>query len=296
MLEPQRDQAEGLRRLFSRRSAHVVTVASGSNGVGATGTVVNLAGALAARGHRILAIDENYGPGNLAGSLGLRARRDLNDVVAGECGVEDALLAAPGDITVLPAAAGVRGLSRLDATGQARLAAALTRLGERFDILLIDARSGTVGGLTSLGHAVQDTIVVCSTASAAITESYALIKRLHGLTGARRYRLLLNRVADDGAARLIFDNLERVSRRHLGTPLEFLGQVPRDERTRRAAEMMQPVVTAFPASPAAAAFRRSAEAVAGWPADREGQGSLEGFLQRLFTMAPGGLAMNGVAA
>ena len=60
--------------------------------------------------------------------------------------------------------------------------------------------------------------------------------------------------------------------------------------------MMQPVVTAFPASPAAAAFRRSAEAVAGWPIDREGQGGFEGFVQRLFAMTPGGLAMDGVAA
>jgi flagellar biosynthesis protein FlhG len=138
-------------------------------------------------------------------------------------------------------------------------------------------------------------VVVCSAASAAITESYALIKRLHGLTGTRRYRLLLNRVADEGAAHQIFDNLERVSRRHLGTPLELLGYVPRDERTRRAAEMMQPVVTAFPAAPAAAAFRRSAEAVAGWPADREGPGSLEGFLQRLFTAAPGELPLGAAA-
>jgi flagellar biosynthesis protein FlhG len=294
MLDPHRDQAEGLRRLFSRRRTHVVTVASGCNGVGATGTVVNLAGALAARGHRILAIDENYGPDNVAGSLGLHARRDLNDVVAGECALEDALLVAPGDITVLPAAAGVRGLPRLNSAGQARLTAALTRLGERFDTLLIDARSGTVGGLSSLGHAVQDTVVVCSTASAAITESYALIKRLHGLRGMRCYRLLLNRVADEGAARQIFDNLERVSRRHLGTPLELLGYVPRDERTRRATEMKQPVVTAFPAAPAAAAFRRSAEAVAGWPSDREGQGSLEGLPQRLFTA--GGFPMGAISA
>src|SRR5262245_303008 len=102
MLDPHRDQAEGLRRLFSRRGGHarVVTVASGCNGVGATGTVVNLAGALAARGHRILAIDENYGADNVAGSLGLYPRRDLHDVLAGECALEDALLTGPCDITV----------------------------------------------------------------------------------------------------------------------------------------------------------------------------------------------------
>jgi len=286
MLDPHRDQAEGLRRLFSRRRARVVTVASGCDGAGATGTVVNLAAALAARGHRIVAIDENYGPGNVVASLGLHARRDLHGAITGQYGLEDALLAGPGDIAVLPAAAGVRALGRLDSIQQARLKAALAWLGERFDVVLIDARCGTVGGLSSLGHAVQDTVVVCSGAGAAITESYALIKQLHGLTGARRYRLLLNRVADEGAARLIFDNLERVSRRHLGAPLEFLGHVPRDERTRRAAELKQPVVAAFPAAPAAAAFRRSAEAVAGWPADREGQSGLDGLVQRLFTAAP----------
>src|SRR5262245_7183604 len=149
MLDQRRDQAEGLRRLFGRRRTHVVTVAAGCRGVGATGSVINLAAALAARGHRTLAIDENYGPGNLAGSLGLDARRDLGDVLAGACALEDAVLAGPCDIAVLPAAAGARGLARLNPADRSRLKAALTRLGERFDVVLIDGRAGTVGGLSS---------------------------------------------------------------------------------------------------------------------------------------------------
>ena len=287
MLDACRDQAEGLRRLFDRRHAHVVTVAAGFPGVGVTATVINLAAALAALGHRTLAIDENRGPANVCGTLGLAARRDLLDVVSGECSLDDALVAGPGELAVLPAARAAGAPSAR--TGS--LAAAFRRVNERFDIVLIDARSAASGGLSALCAAVQDTVVICSGAGAAITRSYALIKRLHGAKRGRRYRVLMNRVLDANTARLVFGNLERVSRRHLDTPLEFLGHVPHDERARLAEEMMQPVVTAFPAGPAAAAFRASAEAVAGWPVGRHGQCGGDGLLERLFGAGPGELTM-----
>jgi hypothetical protein len=60
---------------------------------------------------------------------------------------------------------------------------------------------------------------------------------------------------------------------------------------------MQPVVTAFPAAPAAAAFRRSAEAVAGWPAERGRTGRRRrAFLQRLFAGMPEPLSTEAISA
>src|SRR5262249_59697460 len=96
-----------------------------------------------------------------------------------------------------------------------------------------------------------------------------------------------NRVPDAGAAQLIFSNLERVSRRHVGAPLEFLGYVPRDERLERAARLLQPVVTAFPAAPAAAAFRASSPALVQTP--HAGQRGRDGLLKRLIAAVPGEL-------
>jgi flagellar biosynthesis protein FlhG len=78
-----RDQADGLRRLLAKDFLRIVTVTSGRNRVGKTSAVINLAAALARAGRDVLVIDENTNANNLSGSLGLRARYDLLDVIRG---------------------------------------------------------------------------------------------------------------------------------------------------------------------------------------------------------------------
>ena len=90
MADFQRDQAEGLRRLLDREHLRVTTVTSGSHGVGKTSVVINVAAEFAARGHRVLVIDENYGPANVSGLLGVRSRFDFNHVMRRSCTLEDA--------------------------------------------------------------------------------------------------------------------------------------------------------------------------------------------------------------
>ena len=95
MADFQRDQAEGLRRLLDREHLRVTTVTSGSHGVGKTSVVINVAAEFAARGHRVLVIDENYGPANVSGLLGVRSRFDFNHVMRRSCTLEDALIEGP---------------------------------------------------------------------------------------------------------------------------------------------------------------------------------------------------------
>ena len=286
------DQAEGLRRLLARGGVRMMTIASGSQGVGRTSTVINVAAGLADRGERVLVIDENYGPANVAGLLGVRARFDLHDVIRQDCSLEEALLEAPGGITVLPAARGVRSLPTLRQLEQERLIAGFGRLDDRFDAVLVDTRCNSVNP-GFFGEVVDDTIVVSSAAAPAITESYSLIKRMDRHRGRRRIHLLLNRVSSEAKARLIFDNMEQVARSHLATPLECLGSVPKDESVGNASRMFQPVVEAFPTSPSATGFKRIAASIAGWPGARDGNDRLDSLMQRLLTSSNSNFATAG---
>lgn len=283
MAEHRGDQAEGLRRLLHRGGVSIMTVASGSNGVGRTSAVINIAAGLAARGRGVLVIDENYGPANVTGLLGVRSRFDLQDVIRQECSLEEALVQGPRGIAILPAARGATALPGLRQLEQQQLIAGFGRIDDRFDVVLVDTRCGNQRNLGFFSRAVQDTIVVSSAAAPAITESYALIKRMGRHRGKRRFHLLLNRITSEPRARLIFDNMERVARSHLETPLECLGSVPRDDSVGTASRMFQPVVEAFPTSPSATGFKRIAESIAGWPGIRDGTQSLDSLIQRLLS-------------
>jgi flagellar biosynthesis protein FlhG len=283
MVDFRPDQAEGLRRLLDREHLRVTAVASGCHGVGKTSVVINVAAAYAARGHRVLVIDENYGPANVSGLLGIRSRFDLSHVIRRTCTLEDALIEGPAGVSILPAASSARALPNLSPLQQEQLIDSFSRLDGRFDLALIDTPCGTAGTPGLFSRAVRDTIIVSSAATEAITASYALIKRMRGSQGGRRFYMLLNRVASESNARVVATNLKSAAHGYLATPLEYLGSVPRDASLALAARGFQAVVDACPAAPSALDFRRIADAIAGWPRHEQRRDGFDSLIQRLFT-------------
>jgi flagellar biosynthesis protein FlhG len=275
------DQAEGLRRLVGREAVRIITVAAGGCGLGTTSAVINIAAALAGQGRQVLIIDENYGPANVTGLLGMRARFDLQHVMRQTCMVEDALVEGPSGVAILPAANGARSLLGLRHIEQERLIASFGRLGKRFDIVLIDTHSESPGSPGLLGRAADDAIIMSSAAAPSITDAYALIKRMREQPSARRFHVLLNRVMSEPNARLAFDNMQRVAESHLEVTLECLGYVPKDENLRQATQGFQSVIKAYPSSPSAHGFKRIAECISGWPRTRDRHRGLDSFMHRL---------------
>ena len=282
MSDMRRDQAEGLRRLIARARMRMMTLDSGCPGVGKTSAVINVAAALAARGSRVLVIDENHGPANVGGLLGVRPRFELQHVIRATCTLEEALLPGPRGITILCAANGARAVPGMRRVEQERLIAGFGCLDGRFDVVLVDTPCAQADRTGLFTHAVQDTIVVSSLAGHAITASYALIKRLRGGASGRRFYLLLNRVACERNARVVIDNLKTAAQCYLATPLEYLGCVPNDRSMRQAVSGLQPVVEAYPGAPAAAGYRRIAASIADWPHERAQPHGLDSLMQRLF--------------
>jgi len=247
------DQAEGLRRLLVRNQSQVVTVVSGKAGVGRTSATINLATALAQSGKDVLVLDENHAPNNLLDRLGLKAQRDLLDVVRDKCNPRAALLRSHG-FQVLPAARAIHALADLNQIELQRLEEALTELSDGVDVLLVDAAM-LVGQAvsTSLSSDAKLVVMVDATVSG-ITESYALIKRL-ALENARlQFQIVVNKVPNEAAALTVFGNMEKVARNNLAARLEFLGFIPMDERLQRATQLHRAVLEAFPQATSAQAY------------------------------------------
>lgn len=245
------DQAEGLRRLLVRNQTQVVTVVAGKAGVGRTSVTVNLAAALARSGKDVLVLDENHAPDNLLDRLGLYAAHDLLDVAQGKCAPGAAILKTKG-FAVMPSARAMHALAKLGAAEQQRLEDALTEVSRGVDVMLVDAAMlvGQAAVSSSLASGTSLLVVVDATATG-ITESYALIKRLALENARMRFGIVVNKVADERAARTVFDNMAKVALRNLAARLEYLGCIPQDDRLKRATQLGRPVVEAFPAAASA---------------------------------------------
>ena len=274
------DQAEGLRRLLGGNAASIITVASATAGVGKTTAVINAAVALARAGREVLILDESPSRCNVAGTLGIDARYDLLHVMNRERTLAQVLVTGPEGVSVLPAARGVGRLAGLDRNAQERLIGCFRDLSRPIDMVLVDAAGGGSKALP-VSVAAQDVMLVLSGTSASITENYALIKTMNSQYARRHFRILLNKVRPERAARTIFANMAHAARRYLAVSLEYIGCIPPDERLQRATALCASVVEAFPAAPSAAGFRRLAREMTR-ASGREGpEQSIENFMQRL---------------
>ena len=117
----------------------------------------------------------------------------------------------------------------------------------------------------------------------AITEAYALIKKVSLAYASRHYRVLVNRARAVEDGRTIFGNIARVTHGRKLAHLEYAGCLPVDERLSQAARLCQPAVGLYPESPAAKLLRTLAGNILDWPVNEAA--GLEQFLQQLLHLS-----------
>ena len=278
MVEPIHDQAEGLRRLLVQNFLNVLTITSGGTGTGKTTTGISLAAALARSGKHVLVIDENTGTNNVSATLGISAHRDLLDVIRRDKTLDEVIIPGPGGFFILPAGRGMRVLGKLSAADQAHVISCFAQLAQPIDVILIDAAPGRSSQMLTLAHSIHEIVVVVSPEPASITAAYALIKHTCSHhQDKQHFHVMVNKAGTETQAKMIFDNMADVARRHLSVPLDFMGFVPQDGKLC----LGRRVTGAIPATASAAAFSRIAESLADWPCQDDEETGLERFMECL---------------
>jgi len=218
------DQADGLRRLFGCREPQVVAFASGREACGRTTVVVQTAVALAAVGQAVVVVDENPAPDNIVNAFGLTTRNDFLQVVRGDRSLGQVVLNAAPLVQVVPAARAARELDQLSAATRHRLAEGIRCMQEGAGFVLIDcAASRRTGHLSPVAAMARHIVVVVAAQGAAITNAYALIKRVFQDHRRADFQIAVTRARSPEEARAIYDNMRRVAFEHLGVRLHFLG-------------------------------------------------------------------------
>ncbi|MBW7903643.1 MAG: AAA family ATPase [Rhodocyclaceae bacterium] len=274
------DQAAGLRRLFSQESLRVITFAAGGEGVGKTAAVANIAAAMAREGKEVLVLDENAA-GNVASVFGAATKHDLYHVINRDRRLGEVLVHVTPGVRVLPAARAVKKLGKLARYEQEVLIEALGAMEQPTDVILVNASTDHPLGFSPFGLATHETVVVAAASGAAITDAYALIKKVSLGYERRHFRILVNKVKNAADAAAIHANLAQLARQRGVALLDYAGHVPLDDALRHAARLGQPVVAAYPESAAAAALRTLADDMLHWPPAENEAGGLEQFVQQL---------------
>ncbi len=253
MVERGRDQAHGLRRLFAPGRPRVIQLVAGRAGVGRTSVAVNLAVALAQSGRDTLLVDAvRYPePPRALASLGIdMPALDAAPAAAIEVDAVEGLAVWPLELA-----------ERLSPPLPIPIPAQLPGRSRLADCVLVNNAAARPLAWTG-EHQSHEVLIVLGRAAASITDAYALITRMSAQALQRRFQVLVNRVASEVEARLIYRNMASVAHGYLDVQLELAGFVPADAALARAAALRRSVLDLEPDAPSARAFRRLAESLA----------------------------------
>jgi len=253
-------------------AARIVAITSGKGGVGKTFVAANLAAALARAGHRVLVMDADLGLANLDIVLNLTPKETLHEVLTGAGELDDVILQAPGGFSVLPAGSGMVEYSRLGEDVRERLRKLLRKIGERFDLVLIDTGAGIADVVLYVNSLADEILLVTTPEPTALADAYATIKVLSMQQRRACVDLVINQVRKSGEGRTLATQLQGVVDRFLKPPasqpvkLRFVGELPNDPAVGRSVRRRALLLESSPESPAARAIEEIAAVIGRAPA------------------------------
>jgi|TARA_R110001599_G_scaffold83628_6_gene224645 flagellar biosynthesis protein FlhG len=259
----------------------VIAVTGGKGGVGKSNVSINLSIQLAEMGRRVMLLDADLGLANIDVLLGITSKRNIADVISGECTLREILVDGPKGIKVVPASSGTQKMVSLNNLEHAGMINAFSELSHDIDVLVIDTAAGISEGVVSFLRASQEIIVVVCDEPTSITDSYALIKLLNRDYGMYRFRVLANMVKTQEEGRHLYSKLSHVTERFLDVALQYVGCVPFDEAVKKAVQRQRAVSDVYPRSKASIAYRALAQKADSWPLPSTPKGHLEFFVERL---------------
>jgi flagellar biosynthesis protein FlhG len=235
-----------------------LAVTGSKGGVGKSNLVVNVGVALARWGRRVLVVDGDLGLANLDVLLGLLPARNVEHVMRGEAGLEDALVEGPAGIRILPAASGIPELASLDAGPRGRLLALLEESCRIVDVVLVDTGAGLGPTTLTLQLAASRVVVVTTPEPTSLVDTYATLKVLWAADPQKPIDLVVNAAETEQEALGAYEQVAKAARHFLGRGPGWLGSVCRDPRVPQAVRHQRAVVELYPDSRASRCYEQLA--------------------------------------
>lgn len=236
-----------------------ISITSGKGGVGKTTMTVNLALAFATKGQKVLIFDGDFGMANADLFFGLKAKKNLMDVLNGDCTASEVVFDVQKNISIISGGHGIADLQSLNFFERRTLIDSLNEVSKSYDWIIMDTSPGISENVLYLNAAADEICVIITPDPASFADSYALIKLMNQKYRRKKFSIICNQVRSGHEGLSLFARFEDVVHRFMDIGLNFLGTVPQDQALRLANQESRLVLRQDPKSISAMGINNMAE-------------------------------------
>ncbi|MDR2481619.1 MAG: MinD/ParA family protein [Spirochaetaceae bacterium] len=255
------DQAEKLREIMraktsapekgtpvlSKKTARIITVASGKGGVGKTNVSVNMALAYARMGKKVIVMDADLGLANVNVMLKMIPKFSLYHVIRKQKTMKEILLETEYGISIVPGASGFSKIANLSEAERQNFIEELNTL-QNSDIIIIDTSAGVHSNVLDFIAAADDVVIITTPEPTAITDAYGLIKIIATEIDNLNIglKLVVNSVETVAEAKTVAERMTMIAGQFLNLKIEYLGFIYDDNAVSQAVLRQRPFMVESP--------------------------------------------------
>ena len=211
-----------------KANTRVIAITSGKGGVGKSTISVNLGYALYSLGFKVALFDADIGLANLDVLLRINAKKNIFNVLKGECELKDIAVDIEEGFVLIP---GESGEDIIKYANEANLSSFFSQLDflSDFDFFIIDTSAGIDKRVQVFLDGADDVLVVTVPEPAAITDAYAMVKVISEKRDL--IYMVLNEVANEKEARNVFKTIFNVAQKNIKKDfrLQMMGFVQKNK-------------------------------------------------------------------